>query len=152
MSERQSYVVVDAAAADHDTAAFCGAVFDVLGALVETAHVDAYSDYDDQMPGDIRAAELWLRERGLRRGDADPGLGIVIEASDDVGWAIARAYTPWSVHIALYDADGVNVVAFHDGGHAITVNLSDSRAAALLDRIAPGHELVPVSEWTLPPI
>jgi hypothetical protein len=135
-SRRESYVV------EHDDAASaCEAVFDVLGGAVVAARVDAYSDYADQMPADIRAAELWLRDRGLRGAAADPAAGIMVERADETGWAIVRAYALWSSRVVLCDGVGVSIAVLEDAGNAITVELPDGLAAVLAARLAPQHGL-----------
>lgn len=145
MGKRQRYVV-EYGSDDHDVGSVCEAVFDVLDASVKTLRVDAYSDYTDQMPDDIRRAQEWLRSRGLARGDGDPGMGIVIERSDEIGWAITRAYAPWSIRTTLVDARGVNVASLEDGGHSVTVHLAGADAAALGNVIGPDHVLVLLSD------
>jgi hypothetical protein len=146
VSERQSYVVVDSSDEAREAASICGAVFDLLGESAVTAHVDAYSDFDDQMPDDIREAQQWLRGRGLARGSGDPGMAIVIEQHDETGWVIARAYAPWSIHTSLYDADGVNLATLHDGGQSVTVNLNDAQARELTEQMAPHRSLAPLGD------
>jgi len=137
---RWGYVVEHDGVA-HDIAGVCTAIFDVLGPQAATVLVDAYTDYPTQMPDDIRAAELWLRDRGLRGSQGDPAAGIEIEPADEIGWSIARAYAPWSIHVALFDAAGNNLATIEDGGHAIVVTLTETEAEALSARIGPERRL-----------
>jgi hypothetical protein len=141
---RRSYVV-EGGRADH-AATVCEAVFAVLGEVVELLRVDAYSDFTDQMPPDIRAAQDWLRARGFTRGTSDPGIGIDIHRDDDTGWAIARAYAPWSIHTTLYDRDDVSVATLGDGGHSVTLNLTDGEVAVLRDAMMTGVSVVLLSD------
>jgi hypothetical protein len=143
VSGRQRYVVD--CPTDDGVARVCAAVFDVLEPSVATLRVDAYSDFTDQMPPDIRAAEDWLRARGFTRVDGDPGRSIVLDRSDETGWAIARAYTPWSIRTALFDVDGVNVATLDDGGHSVTVDLTPDQAALLAVALGDVASLVPLS-------
>jgi hypothetical protein len=144
VSSRERYVVERAT--DDGVAAVCVAVFDVLEGSVSTLRVDAYSDFTDQMPADIRAAEEWLRARGFSRVDGDPGRSIVLDRSDETGWSIARAYTPWSIRTALFDAEGVNIATLDDGGHSVTVDLTPDQAALLVLALVDVALLVPLSE------
>jgi hypothetical protein len=147
VNKRERYVVVDADNVSRDTVAICAAVFDVLGPDVATAEVDAYSDFDDQMPSDIRAAEGWLRELGMRDAASDPGIGVVVPRSDLVGWAIALAYAPWATRVALHDAAGVSLAALEDGAHLVTVELDAGRALELGSVLGPECVLLPIVDW-----
>jgi hypothetical protein len=150
VSTRQCYVVVaDASSRLHNLASLCGTIFDALDGYVVTARIDAYSDYADQMPADIRTAEEWLRARGLARGEGDPGQGIVVARADDIGWAIVRAYAPWSVRTSLHDPAGVMVATLDDGGFSITLELTAAQAGAFAACLGPDHSLVSLesSPW-----
>jgi hypothetical protein len=146
---RQKYVVGDGDGAA-DAALVCGAIFDVLAPIVATAVVDAYSDFTDQMPDDIRAAEQWLRGRGFARGTGDPGVGITVQPADDVSWTIVRAYAPWSVQIALFDASGAALAAIHDGGRSVMLDVCDEDALLLALAFGDSASLVPLSQWKPP--
>jgi hypothetical protein len=141
VSTRERYVV-ECTRAD-GVAVVCEAIFDVLGDSVTTLRVDAYSDFTDQMPPDIRAAEERLRRRGFIRADGDPGRSIVIERSDETGWAIARAYAPWSIRTALFDAGDVNLATLDDGGHSATVDITAEQATLLSLALEQVAEVVP---------
>jgi hypothetical protein len=145
VSRREQYVVV--AAGDHtlDPAAHCAAVIDVLRGSTAIAAVDAYSDFADQMPADIRSAEAWLRGRGLANPEGDPGLAIEVIPADEVGWAIARAYAPWATRVLLFDADGIAIATLQHGGRFITVNLTPARADAVARALGPAATLAPLS-------
>jgi hypothetical protein len=108
----------------------------VLGAGAQIVLVDAYSDFTDQMPADIRSAQERLRARGSAQGDGDPGIGIAIPCGDEVGWALARAYAPWSIRTSLHDADGVSLAIIDDAGHSVTLNLNADEAADLTERLS----------------
>jgi hypothetical protein len=123
----------------------CAAVVNVLGSTVETARIDAYSDYTEQMPDDIRAAQAWLRDRGLRRDDRDPGESISIHRNEDVGWSIAQAYALWSTRVTLHDSVGAILASLDDGARAITAELTDYQLDALREQIADRATITPVS-------
>jgi hypothetical protein len=143
---RQKYIVGDGDGAP-DAALVCGAIFDVLAPIVATAVVAAYSDFTEQMPDDIRAAEQWLRGRGFARGTGDPGVGIAIQPADDVSWTIVRAYTPWSVQVALYDASGGAIAAIHDGGRSVMLDVCGDDASLLALAFGDSASLVLLSQW-----
>jgi hypothetical protein len=141
MLSRAAYVVHDVT----DAAQVCRAVFAVLRDDIETVRIDAYSDYVDQMPEDIRRAEAWLRARGLLGADRDPGAAIQIGRDDDVGWEIARAYALWSTHVRLLDGTGTTIASLDDGAHAVTVELSDVEREALTDAVGAAATVAAVS-------
>jgi hypothetical protein len=64
---------------------------------------------------------------------------------DDIGWAIARAYVPWSIRTSLRDGLGDNIATLDDGGRSITLNLTASDVAELGVLIGPDLQLVPLS-------
>jgi hypothetical protein len=145
VSSRERYVVIEGDTAGPNAGALCGAIFDALDKPVTSARVDAYSDYADQMPDDIRAAEEWLRSKGFARGTGDPGIGIVVDAADETGWAIVRAYAPWAVRTSLFDGADQCLAILDDGGQSITVELDSTQADVLAASIAPTHSLVALS-------
>lgn len=129
MTKRTRYVIEGA---DHEAAAaVCAVVFDVLGPTAVTLRVDAYSDFAAQMPAEVRAAEERLRRRGFARAEGDPARSIVIGRSDETGWDIARAYTPWSIRTSLFDADDVNIATLDDGGSSVVVDVTSEQAVLL---------------------
>jgi hypothetical protein len=145
VSQREQYVVVDAGAEPRDVATVCVEVIDILRDTTAVAHVDAYSDFEDHMPADIRAAEAWLRTRGLARGTGDPGLAIAVESDDEVGWVIARAYAPWSTRVALFDTDDINIATLQHGGQFVTVTLTAELVAAVTAVLGPAAALTPLT-------
>jgi hypothetical protein len=144
MSSREKYVVVDGQSAP---ALVCSSIFGVLAGDVVSAVVDAYSDFTDQMPNDIRAAEQWLRGKGFARGDADPGVRIRVYATDEIGWAIVRAYAPWSVQVRLYDGAGRSLASIHDGSRSVMVDASDDEATLLAMSFGSSASLVRFNDW-----
>jgi hypothetical protein len=122
-----------------DARQVCAAVFHVLDADIATVRVDAYSDYADQMPADIRNAEARLRDRGLLRADRDPAEGISIGRDDDIGWEIGRAYAVWSTRVTLLDPHGSVLASLDDGGRAVTLRLGAEQAAALAATVRPAR-------------
>jgi hypothetical protein len=148
MSRREQFVI-SAADGGHDLASTCAALIDALRDAATVVHIDAYSDYGDQMPGDIRAAEAWLRARGLARGVGDPGLAVAVEPADEVGWTIARAYAPWSSRVALFDAEAVNIATLQDGGRFITLNLTVDLVEAVTEAVGPAAAPRPLAAIAL---
>jgi hypothetical protein len=144
MSVREKYVVIDGQSAP---ALVCSSIFGVLAGDVVSAVIDAYSDFTDQMPNDIRAAEQWLRGRGFTRGDGDPGVRIRVYARDEIGWAIVRAYAPWSVQVLLYDDAGRSLAAIHDGGRSVMLDVGDDEATLLALSLGASASLVRFDDW-----
>jgi hypothetical protein len=135
MASRYTYVIVRIRNAAH----VCRAVFSILGDDIETVRIDAYSDYERQMPADIRKAETWLRDRGLLGTERDPAAAISIGRDDDIGWEIGRAYALWSTRVALLDGRGAVVASLDDGSRAVTLSLDAQQAASLADAIRPAR-------------
>jgi hypothetical protein len=135
MAGRCTYVLVGVT----DPRRVCAAVFGVLDDDIATVRVDAYSDYADQMPGDIRSAEAWLRGRGLLRDGRDPAEAISIGRDDDLGWEIGLAYAVWSTRVTLLDQHGSVLASLDDGGRAVTLMLRAEQAAALATTVRPAR-------------
>ncbi|MDP1804471.1 MAG: hypothetical protein Q8K72_04840, partial [Acidimicrobiales bacterium] len=83
MDERATYVVDKEITARDEANGACAAVLEVLRPALRFAVVDAYSDYNDQMPPDVAEAERWLRQRGSDRHSGDPGMAVEVPVSDD---------------------------------------------------------------------
>ena len=116
----------------------CLAVLDVLDEVVTRAEVDAYSDFDEQMPEHVREAQESLRARGRaqRPGKHDPGMFVAVSRNDSDGWCLVRTYASWSINVALYYADGVRSIAtLHDCGYSITAKLTPTEVALLTERL-----------------
>jgi hypothetical protein len=135
MAGRCTYVIVDIS----DARLVCGAIFDVLDDDITSVRIDAYSDYADQMPADIRRAAAWLRDRGLLGPDRDPAEGITIGRDDDIGWEIGRAYAVWSTRVTLLDRNALVLASLDDGGRAITLTLGADQAATVAAAIRPAR-------------
>jgi hypothetical protein len=135
MAGRSTYVIADIS----DARRVCGAVFDVLDDDIASVRIDAYSDYADQMPADIRRAAAWLRDRGLLGPDRDPAEGIMIGRHDDIGWEIGRAYAVWSTRVTLLDRHGLVLASLDDGCRAITLTLGAERVAPVAAAVRPAR-------------
>lgn len=145
MDERTTYVVEKKITARDEAATACAAVLEVLGPTLRFAVIDAYSDYNDQMPTDVAEAGRWLRHRGLDRHAGDPGMAVEVQVSDD-GWEVACLYAPWSIHVELFGDCPSPIGTLHDCGYTITADLSPAEAAALTSRLARISGLVPLHE------
>jgi hypothetical protein len=144
VGRREQFVVGAAEGRAPDPSALCGVVMDVLRTTCVRASVDAYSDFAE-MPPDIHAAEAWLRDRGLTKPEGDPGLGIEVAPTDEVGWTLARAYAPWASRIVLFGADGANIATLQHGGQFITVNLTPDLVPTVALALAPAATLAPLA-------
>jgi hypothetical protein len=141
VSERQDYVVHTTSSSDPDLAAVCAAVYDVVTDRIAVARVDAFSDFHDRMPEDIRTVQAWLRELSARQTRRGTGMGIEIRPADSPGWDFLRAYTPWSIHAQVFDAAMATAATFHDCGYSIIALLTAEEAAELGDTLPAGHAL-----------
>ena len=98
VDERTKYVVEKEITTRDEAAKACAAVLEVLRPALRFAAIDAYSDYNDQMPPDVAEAGKWLRQRGSDRRSGDPGMAVEVPVSDD-GWEVLCRYVPWSIHV-----------------------------------------------------
>ena len=145
MDERTTYVVDKEITARDEANRACAAVLDVLRPALRFAIVDAYSDYNDQMPPDVAEAERWLRQRGSDRHSGDPGMAVEVPVSDD-GWEVLCRYAPWSIHVELFGDGRSPVGTFDDCGFTITADLNDSEATALVSRLEGISGLIPLHD------
>lgn len=143
--KRTTYVVEKLITARDEAATACAAVLEVLGPTLRSAVIDAYSDYNDQMPLDVVEAARWLRQRGLDRHAGDPGMSVELQVSDD-GWEVLCRYAPWSIHVELFGDGPSSVGTLHDCGYIITADLNSAEATALASRLAGISALVPLHE------
>lgn len=56
-SERTTFVVDKDITSRADAARVCGAILDLLRPHLRSATIDAYSDFEDQLPEDVATAE-----------------------------------------------------------------------------------------------
>lgn len=143
MTNRQDYHV-HATGADPDLAAVCAAVYDAVLARIDIAHIDAFSDFHEQMPADIKKVESRLRELSATQTRRGTGMRIRVRPTDSPGWDFVRAYTPWSIHVEAFDASMKTIARFHDCGYSIIVFLDEGEAEALRSALPAGHELEPL--------
>ncbi|MBV9487030.1 MAG: hypothetical protein JO246_13340 [Frankiaceae bacterium] len=135
MSARQDYLIRATGGGTH-LAAACGAVYDAIAPRASFAYVNPVSDVADQMPADIETVRSWLERDGLDL--------VRTSSADDTAWAFTRAYTPWSVHVEVFDDASKRVATFDDCGHSIIANLTETEARAIASAVAPGHSVEPL--------
>lgn len=140
-----TYVVDKEITARDEATKACAAVLEVLRPALRFGVVDAYSDYNDQMPPDVAEAGRWLRQRGLDRGSGDPGMAVEVPVSDD-GWEVLCRYAPWSIHVELFGEGPSPIGTLHDCGYTISADLNPAEAIALASRLAGISGLVPSHE------
>lgn len=144
VDERTTYVVEKEITTRDEAAKACAAVLEVLRPALRFAAIDAYSDYDDQMPPDVAEAGRWLRERGSDRRSGDPGMAVEVPVSD--GWEVLCRYAPWSIHVELYGDGPSPIGTLHDCGYSITADLNPAEASALAGRLEGISGLIPLQE------
>ncbi len=108
----------------------CLAVLDLVRSRCVTASVDAYSDYQEELPAPARAAQDELRARGASRRRGDPGMAVELDPADPQDWALLRAFAAWSIHVEL-DSAGGTLAVLHDCGRSISAELSPAEADGL---------------------
>jgi hypothetical protein len=122
----------------------CAAVYDAVSDRIEVAYVDAFSDFHGDMPQDIKTVERWLRDLSAHQSASGDGMAVKIQPTDSPGWEFLRAYTPWSIHVEVFDTAMKNVVTFHDCGVSIIAFLSETEASDLAAALPSGHEIEPL--------
>lgn len=104
------------------------AVLQVLFRQAPWAYVDAWSDYRDELPPQVRQAQDKLRHLQTERDGVDTGMGIDIDRTDATQEKLLRTYAAWSIHVELLPAAGQQSLAvLHDGASFITAELSDAQ-------------------------
>lgn len=114
----------------------CTAFLDVMADPAPWAFIDAWSDDRDDLPPEVENAQTALRRLQLDRDGRGTGMGIDIDRTDPAQDALLRTYAAWSIHVELLPpADGVDLVAFHDGASSITADLTDAEVGTLRERL-----------------
>jgi len=144
VDDRTTYVVEEITTRD-EAAKACAAVLEVLRPALRFAAIDAYSDYNDEMPPDVAEAGRWLRQRGSDRRSGDPGMAVEVPVSDD-GWEGLCRYAPWSIHVELYGEGPSRIGTLHDCGYSITADLNPAEASALAGGLEGISGLIPLQE------
>lgn len=105
---------------------------------LDSAVIDAYSDYRDVMPEDVRAVQDGLRARGRARGKGDEGMGIVLDPRREPDRSAFVTYAPWSIHAEAESADRALELSFHDCASAVVVESSSHAVEDELRRVVAG--------------
>ncbi|GAA0314992.1 hypothetical protein GCM10009528_35870 [Kineococcus aurantiacus] len=114
----------------------CEAVLDVLAQVALWASVDAWSDYRDQLPAEVEAAQAALRELQATRDGVETGMGIDIDRTDAEQEALLRTYAAWSIHVEVLPAAEQEALAvLHDGASSLTAELTDAEVYRLRQRL-----------------
>ena len=101
------------------TEIFTGILTKIPVHLRSTAYVDAYSDYGQQMPLEVKGVESLLKSKGALVGSRDPGMGILLNLSNAEDLRLLEKYGPWSIHVEILDVEGRVTIALDDGGDSI---------------------------------
>lgn len=144
MVERTAYVVEKEITDRDDAATACVAVLAVLRPVLRMALVDAYSDYEGQMPPDVAEAQRWLRQRGANQHPRDPGMSVEVDVLDAGHWETLCRYAPWSIHVELYGDRDAPLATLHDCGYSVAADLTPAEATALSSRLEGMSALIPL--------
>lgn len=127
----------------------CQAALDVLRSALGFVVVDAFTDYEEEITKDVRAAQTGLRELAAEQHPRrrQPGMGIEVDPRDDEQWALLRTYAAWSINVDLwaskYEED---LGTLHDCAHGIGVTLGPDELATLTDATVALGTWVPMTE------
>ncbi len=81
VDERTAYVVEKEITDRNDAAMACVAVLEVLGPVLRVALVDAYSDYENEVPPDVEEAQRWVRQQGANQQRDAPVMSVEVAFS-----------------------------------------------------------------------
>lgn len=142
-SQPRSSYVFDKDLVDRDEAALvCAVILDVLRADLKAAHVDAYSDYESEMPDRVRVAEAALRELGATQHPRDPSMGIELDLIDATHASLLDIYAPWSINVDLFGLGHKHVGTFHDCATSIHFRAHPQQAVEIGGRLTPVGALI----------
>ncbi|MGJ7441173.1 hypothetical protein [Aquipuribacter sp. MA13-6] len=117
----------------HDGTVVCQTILTRLRPHLVRAEVDAYSDYAEDVPPDVRDVEAKLTELGRTqsRGRQDPGMAVVLDLLDVEQWEALVAYAAWSINAELWGPDARDMGTFHDSSQSIVAALTAADLEAL---------------------
>lgn len=136
MDERTAYVIEKEITDRDDATTACVAILEVLRPVLRVALVDAYTDYENQMPPDVAEAQRWLRQQGSKQHRGDAGMNVEVGVVDAHHWANLCRYAPWSIHVELYGEGHAPLATLHDCGYSVTAHLTPAEATDLGGRLA----------------
>jgi hypothetical protein len=139
--------VVDADLVDRDDATLaCELVLEMLRPLLQLVVIDADSDFRDDLPDQVAAAQQRLRAVGAPRAAGKTGntgltgmtgMTVELDPSDDQHWADLRTYAAWSINVDLWAEPYVTQLgSLDDCGHAISAVLTHDQARVLATELA----------------
>lgn len=143
--KRTTFVLDKDITARAEAGRVCEAVLDLLRPHLRTVSVDAYSDYQDQMPPEVVTVEATLKELGRRRGRGDPGMGVELDPVLDDHWVLLRAYAAWSINVDLLGEDGRDLGCFHDCAYSVVAELTTTEAQKLSAELRDIAPVVPLA-------
>ncbi len=146
VDERMEYVVEKEITDRDDAATACVAVLEVLRPVLRVALIDAFSDYENQMPLDVKEAQRWLRQQGARQHRDDPGMSVEVDVVDAGHWETLCRYASWSIHVELYGDRDAPLATLHDCGQSVTADLTPTEATTLTSRLAGMSALIPLHQ------
>lgn len=130
------FYAVDKDIVDRDEAALvCAVVLDILGDDLAKAQVDAYSDYGDEMPDEIKTIQAALGAIGAEQHRRDPGMGVELDLSDPDHARLLQSFAPWSINVDLLGPGAVDMGAFHDCGMWVHFRATVDQAAEATQRL-----------------
>ena len=143
-------MLVDAAGGDADAedrermALACDVLLELLRPQVQWLQVDAYSDFDDVMPADVREVEDWIAARGESRRRSNLGrMGVELDPTDDADWHQLCIYASWSINVDLFDDRPL--ATFHDSGWSVTARLTPAQATIANQQLPASWKMVPLA-------
>lgn len=132
---------------DRDEAALvCAVVLDVLAADLAAVSIDAYSDYDPEMPDEIRSVQATLKEIGSVQHGRDPGMGIDLDLSDPMHARLLELFAPWSINVDLLGPRRLDMGCFHDCALGVHFLATPEQAAEITARLITVGPVVSMDE------
>ena len=134
--EGRGFYAVNKDILDRDEAALvCAVVLDVLRGDLSTVCIDAYSDYDRDMPQEIKAVQATLKEIGFVQHGRDPGMGIDLDLTDPEHARLLDLFAPWSINVDLLGPHRLDMGCFHDCALWVHFRASPEQAVEIAARL-----------------
>ena len=140
--------VVDKDVVDRDEAALvCAAALRVMGPRITQVHIDAFTDFESELPDEARLVQDELRAHWAEHGPRRAGEGMAVELDPRVPQQLrwVQVYAPWSIHVQLIGDDTWDLGSFHDCGHSVVLALTAGEAEELGRALADVAPVVPLA-------
>jgi hypothetical protein len=121
-----------------EAAKVCDVVLAAIGPRIVKVTIDEYSDYDDDMPSEVRDAQDALRQIGQRQHGRDPGMGVELRMDRPEERHLLDTYGSWSINVELLDDQSDMIASFHDCALSVCFKASAPELAQVREQLGEG--------------